>query len=273
MKKKVLALVCAMTLVFGGAMNVCAAGSVTAGDVQQAVTDVKNDLPAGTDLKVEADGSINVSVSSVSVSVSANAEFAAVASTAVVTTVANAAPGLTVTPLDATQAAAPLAKIAAKLAAVVANEEGLSSNVKVQSVATAFVADITATAAGKVAFSVATINSGSGAKIDTDAWIKGTQRVYALHYTGSGVERIDCQFENGNIVFGMSSFSPVAIVVEDLVLVGDDDNDAPAADAGTSSNGAPVSPKTADVSAAAAVVVIAMMSVAALVVLKRRVRA
>lgn len=278
MKKKVLALVCAMTLVFGGAMSVCAAGSVTADDVSQAVEEVKNEMPSGADVKVEADGSINVSVSGVSVSVSANEEtrvqYAETAKSAVVTNVTNAAPNVEVKALDETQAKTPLAKIAAKLATVVANKEGLSSNKEVKSAATAFVADITASAAGTIAFDVAKVNAGSSAKIDTTAWLAGNQRVYALHFTGSGVERLDCQLVNGAITFTMNSFSPVAIVVEDLETVSDDGDDAPAADAGSSSsNGGAVSPKTADVSTAAAVVVIAMMSVAGLVVLKRRVRA
>jgi len=279
MKKKVLALVCAMTLVFGGALNVCAAGSVTAGDVQDAVDDVKNEMPSGADVKVESDGSINVSVSGVTVSVSANEEtriqYAETAKAAVVTNVTNAAPNVEVKALDETQAKAPLAKIAAKLATVVANKEGLSSNKEVKSAATAFVADITASAAGTIAFDVAKVNAGSSAKIDTAAWLAGNQRVYALHFTASGVERLDCQLVNGAITFTMNSFSPVAIVVEELETVSDDGDDAPAADAGSNSsnNGAAVSPKTADVSTAAAVVVIAMMSVAGLVVLKRRVRA
>lgn len=276
MKKKVLALVCAMTLVFGGAMNVCAAGSVTADDVSQAVEEVKNEMPSGTDVKVEADGSINISVSgSVSVSVPTTSEATVqTVKAAVVTTVADAAPNVEVTPLNAEQAKTPLAKIAAKIANAVASRENVPSNKEVRSVATAFVANITASAAGTIAFDVAKINEGSNVKIDTAAWLAGSQNVYALHYTDSGVERLACQLVNGAITFKMSSYSPVAIVVEELVTVGDEGDDAPAASTGsTTTNGGAVSPKTADVSTAAAVVVIAMMSVAGLVVLKRRVRA
>lgn len=302
MKKKVLALVCAMSLVCGSALSVCAAGSVTADKVVEiveavdnAVNDAAAELPK-EDAEVKADtstGNIVVTVTqdsnkggnvavSLPVDEGTRVQVAEAASKAVVTTVANAAQNVEVKALDAEAITKPLAKIAVEIAKqVVETVKNVGSDKKVSSVATAFVADIKASSAGTVAFKVETLNNGgTTAKIDVAAARSDKQRIWAYHYLESGVvEKTRCSVsEDGVISFTMNSFSPVAIVVEyieDVVPVGDDqddDDDAPAADAG-SNDGTVVSPKTADVSTAAAVVVVAMMSVAGLVVLKRRVRA
>jgi len=302
MKKKVLALVCAMSLVCSGSLTANAAGSVTAEKVTEIANAVDNavgeaaaELPT-SDATVKADpstGSINVTVSqeadkggNVEINIAVDEDTrirSAEAAQKAVVEVEGAAQNVTVKALDAEAITTPLAKIAVEVAKQVVNSvKNLASDKKIAKVETAFVADISADSEGAVGFNVETLNNNNagGVKIDVAAVSAGSQRVYAMHYTSSGaVERINCQIVNNVLTFKMSGFSPVAIIVEtveDVQPVGEDAGDEEEEEensaAGTANNSsAAVSPKTAEAGATAAVVVIAMMSIAGLVVLKRRV--
>lgn len=68
MKKRVLALLCAATMVLGASMSVCAAGSITAEEAKDQATEAVKELPKDPDnavhTSVKKDGTIEVQISS-----------------------------------------------------------------------------------------------------------------------------------------------------------------------------------------------------------------
>ena len=295
MKKRILALVCAMSLACSDGFAVKAAGSVTAQDVQNAVTDAMNHAGAELlkeEVKVEVAGTGDIHITvrqpedkggeivfNIPIDEEKRMEDAETANKAVVVPeVENAAKDVEVKALSGEAVKTPLAKIAVEAAKQVSeNVKEMGWDEKIVKVETAFVADVSAKKAGAVGFHVGTLNAGNSVKISEEDFNEGRQRIYALHYTNNGkVERSEGRIVNGVLTFDMPNASTAAIIVETVEreeASEDDDDDgnanAASAPAATKAPTVPKSPQTAEGGAATAAV-IALMCAAGLGLLRRK---
>lgn len=257
MKRKILALLCAATMVVGASMSVCAAGSITADDV---VEQVKNEKPVevagsseaskpvvkGEDIVVTVKNTDKDITTEAKVPATSDAlnEAAKVAEAAVSEKSANAE----LKPVDASNT-----KVITAIANEIAKEMAKSiegngvTHVKAE---TKYVVDITSSngEAVSVKFKMPALESN--------------QRSYVLHINDAGVvvEKIPVDVVNGVIDFKLSSFSAVAVIVETSDVEQDDNSDESsnvASNEAATKPAAPTSPKTADVFAAAALLMAA----------------
>lgn len=215
MKKKILALVCAMTMVCAMGLSVAAEESVTAGDVAGAVAGETGN----TGSIAVSDDVVTFDVAGITATLpvsAANREASAAAADAII-----ANDDVTVSAVDGGDVAA-----IAKMAVAIADKATDAKYID-----TLFCADITAAAGTTV-----TLNKAIGAD----------QKAFALHYTNGGVEVVECEVSAGKISFTLSSFSPVSVIVVTYDTQADSTADAPAQAPAVEAT----SPKTGSVAAA-----------------------
>ena len=257
MKRKILALVCAVTMVVGASMSVCAAGSITADDV---VDQIKNEKPVEVAGNSEASKpvvkgeDIVVTVKNTDKDITTEAKVPATsealnqaakeAEAAVSTKSSNAV----LAPVDASNT-----KVVTAIANEVAKEMA-------NTIEDAGVTHVTA----EVKY-VLDVSSSNGEAVSMQLKMPATEaneRVYVLHIDDAGnlVEKIAVEVRNGVIDFKLSKFSAIAVVTE-KASVEETSEDVPdsddAGDTPATKPTAPTSPKTADVFAAAALLMAA----------------
>lgn len=251
MKKRILALICAATMVVGAGISASAAESPTASEiVGGAESPTASEIASAAVASVKVDGAtVKVEGTEVRIETAEGADVAIdLAPEALSAAASSVAAALDTAPANAVISAAKVDSAAvAAIATKVAEAARFVEKAEVKLV------DIKADAAGTF-----TLNLG----------IAAGQKVKVFHYeqTGAAVE-VACTVADGKVSFNLQTYSPVAIVVTTGEVAEDEDEEEEDTDV-TESALPTTSPKTAD--AFAAVALLAVVSGGASAVLGRR---
>lgn len=256
MKKRILALICAATMVVGAGISASAAESPTASEiVGGAESPTASEIASAAVASVKVDGAtVKVEGTEVRIETAEGADVAI-----------DLAP-------EALSAAA--SAVAAGLDTAAAPANAVISAAKVDSAAVAAIATKVAEAVRfveKAEVKLVDIKADAAGTFTLNLGIAAGQKVKVFHYeqTGAAVE-VACTVADGKVSFNLQTYSPVAIVVTTGEVAEDeDDEDEEEEDTDVTEPALPTtSPKTAD--AFAAVALLAVVSGGASAVLGRR---